>query len=99
MPTNVDHSIYTDRYVAFVDILGFSNIVKNSIKSPKQAGELAKVLERIADRRTALGFISGNADDFKAQSFSDCIVVSENASSKALTHLLQVLTFLALDLM
>ncbi len=30
--TAEQESIYSERYVAFVDILGFSNIVRNSVR-------------------------------------------------------------------
>lgn len=99
MSAGPDLSIYTERYVAFVDILGFSNIVRNSVNSPYQAGELAKILERLANRTTPSIFDQGEGDNFRGQSFSDCIVLSENATPKGLLHLLQTLTFVSLDLM
>ncbi len=91
-------TIYSDRYVAFVDILGFSDIVRNSETSPRQASALSKILERTASNRGET-FRAQAADDFKAQAFSDCLVISENATRGALVHLLQVVTFHALDLM
>jgi hypothetical protein len=92
-----DAPIYSERYVAFVDILGFSNIVRASVSSPDQAEELAKILQRLANRTTSTGI--SDADDFLGQSFSDCIVLSENATPKGLLYLLQTLTFVSLDLL
>jgi hypothetical protein len=99
MPDDAISPIYSERYVAFVDILGFSNIVRNSVNSPHQAGELAKILQRLANRTTPSIFDQGEGDDFRGQSFSDCIVLSENATPKGLLHLLQTVTFVSLDLM
>lgn len=78
MPDEATSPIYSARYVyvAFADILGFSNIVRNSINSPHQAGELAKILQRLANRTTPSIFDQGDGDDFRGQSFSDCIVLS-----------------------
>lgn len=46
-----DAPICSERYVAFVDILGFSNIVRNSVDSPHQAGKLARILQRLANSK------------------------------------------------
>jgi hypothetical protein len=95
----VEQAIYSERYVAFVDILGFSSIVRGSVQSTAQATKLVGILNKIANRADPPGIELGPGDDFKAQSFSDCTVLSENASDQGLLHLLDVLTFFALDLM
>jgi hypothetical protein len=95
----VEPTIYTDRYVAFVDILGFSSIVQRSVRDEQQAAELAQILERISNRASPSTFNLQEGDDFKAQSFSDCTVISEKASAKGLLHLTQVVSFLSLDLL
>ncbi|MEZ0220347.1 MAG: hypothetical protein ACAH22_08635 [Tardiphaga sp.] len=41
---------YTARYVAFMDILGFKNIVVDSATTAKKAESLISVMEEIADR-------------------------------------------------
>jgi len=91
--------IYSDRYVAFVDILGFSDIVRNSERSPHQARALVSVLERI--RLRSLG---GAVDDlfgvdFKVQSFSDTIVLSEKVTEAGLKYLLYAVADLTLDVL
>jgi hypothetical protein len=71
-------TIYSERYVAFVDILGFSDIVRNSQHSPHQAAELVRVLERIRARASGLAIKQTDellGDEFKAQSFFDTIVL------------------------
>jgi hypothetical protein len=45
-----EQAIYSERYVAFVDILGFSRIVRDSVQSTVQATKLAGTLNRIANR-------------------------------------------------
>ena len=93
------NQIYSERYVAFVDILGFSDIVRNSERSPRQARALVSVLERI--RARSLG---GAVDDlfgveFKVQSFSDIIVLSDKVTEAGLKYLLYSVANLTLDLL
>lgn len=99
MPERENDPIYSDRYVAFLDILGFSNIVRESVSRPERAAELVKALNRIADRPSTFEVGDFFRDDFKGQSFSDCIVLSENASSRGLAHLLGVVTRLSIELL
>src|SRR5262249_24937443 len=82
-----------------IDILGFSEIVRNSISSAEQATELVRILEKISSRAEPLEFDQSHGDDFRAQSFSDCIVVSERATQAGLEHLLFVVSQLQLDLL
>jgi hypothetical protein len=99
LPTAVSE-IYSERYVAFIDILGFSDIVRQSSASPARAAGLIAILEKIADaKRTFVDDLEISPDDFKAQSFSDCIVLSENASPSGLFHLLAAVTIVSLDLL
>jgi hypothetical protein len=95
-------TIYSERYVAFVDILGFSEIVRNSEHSPHQAAELVRVLERIRARASGAAIKRTDemlGDDFKAQSFSDTIVLSEAATETGLKYLLFSVENLVLDLL
>jgi hypothetical protein len=41
---------YTERYVAFLDVLGFSAKVQRSVALPEVARQLAESLDRIGDR-------------------------------------------------
>jgi hypothetical protein len=43
-------AIYSERYVAFIDILGFSNIVRRSMQSPEQAEALIQIFDRMHER-------------------------------------------------
>jgi hypothetical protein len=91
--------IYSERYVAFIDILGFSHIVRESVNHPWQAEQLVAILEGISGRATPLESDKLFGDDFRAQSFSDCIVLSERATNIGLEHLLFAVSQLALDLL
>jgi hypothetical protein len=91
--------VYSDRYVAFIDILGFSQIVRHSVNLPWQTEELVRILERISNRTKPLEIDTMFGDDFRAQSFSDCIVLSEKATNLGLEHLLFAVSQLALDLL
>jgi hypothetical protein len=99
MGDSENEDIYCERYVAFVDILGFSDIVRNSERSPHQAMALVRVLERI--RARSLGGAADDlfGDDFKVQSFSDTIVLSEKVTETGLKWLLYSVADLTLDLL
>lgn len=88
---------YATRYVAFVDILGFREIITKSRTSDKMVEELAKALKSMGDRNTDLERSLGV--EFKSQTFSDCIIMSEAVSAKGLSHLLYQIQELALSLL
>jgi hypothetical protein len=101
MSTDAEEVVYSKRYVAFLDILGFSDIVRQSGSSPGQAKQLISILKNIAKANVVYGSddLVEEKDDFRAQSFSDCIVLSENASPKGLFRLLAAVTTLSFDLL
>jgi hypothetical protein len=93
---------YSERYFAFIDILGFSSLVRKSEHSPLEAEKLVAIMKRINDRwsDSALQPTHGIlGEDFKVQSFSDCTVMSEAASAKGLQYLLMMVTQFAVDLL
>jgi hypothetical protein len=95
-------NVYSERYVAFVDILGFSNHVRQSEHSPSEAQKLVNIMGRISNRWADEGLLHTHTvlgDDFKSQSFSDCTVMSEAATPKGLHYLLFMVTQFALDLL
>jgi hypothetical protein len=96
------NEIYAERYVAFIDILGFSEHVRRSEHAAIEAEKLIHVLNRTARtwadkgrsvRRELLG------EDFRSTSFSDCTVLSETVTPKGLMHVLYRVTQFALDLL
>ena len=91
------HAVYASRYVAFVDILGFQEIINKSRNSAKLVDELATVLKAMGERNTALEQALG--EDFRAQNFSDSIIMSEAVSAQGLSHLLYQVQELALRLL
>jgi hypothetical protein len=92
--------VYTERYVSFLDILGFSDIARKTErdKNPARYDALVKTLTEIRVRkRKRLDRVVG--DDFKFQSFFDSIVMSSNASLNGLVYLLLSLNHLTLSLL
>lgn len=90
---------YSLRYVAFIDILGFSEIVTKSATSDRQAKALATILTGLANRPPLPPPDNAAAYDFKAQLFSDSIVLSVVNHVDALTYLLKRATELSLELL
>jgi hypothetical protein len=88
-------SVYSDRYVAFIDILGFSSHVRQSAHLPSEAEKLVLIMDRISDRWSDQALQLAHdmlGEDFKSQSFSDCTVLSEAATPKGLRYLLLMVT-------
>lgn len=79
-------TVYKQRYVTFLDILGFREIVAQSLKNPFKGFELEKVLGDLKFDPAAAGESSGY--DPQYQSFSDSIVISATATPKGLVFLL-----------
>jgi hypothetical protein len=42
-------NVYSERYVAFIDILGFSSHVRQSEREPSEAEKLVKIMDRIKE--------------------------------------------------
>src|SRR5262245_17276820 len=88
---------YSERYVAFVDILGFGDIVAQSATNPRQAAALAEVLKGLPARNKS--YDDTFADDFKLLQFSDSIIMSSAASHDGLFHLMVSVSDIALSLL
>jgi len=88
---------YAERYVAFLDILGFSEIVRQTDQDtlPNRFDALAKTLEDINARDDEPDQIFG---DFQFQSFSDSIVMSYSAKESGLLYLFSAVRQLAQNL-
>jgi hypothetical protein len=87
---------YSDRYVAFIDILGFREIIKRSETDPRLYEALVKTLSEIHTREP---FEGEETVDFQFQTFSDSIVISSASSKKGLGYLLAAIHKLTLELM
>ncbi|WP_428122471.1 hypothetical protein [Bradyrhizobium sp.] len=90
---------YPERYVVFLDILGFSEIVRKTDTDAltSRFDALVKTLNEINSRENELDDVVG--DDFKFQTFSDSIVMSANASTNGLLYVLYAARQLALNLL
>lgn len=89
---------YTEQYVAFVDILGFSEIVRKTARdsTPTRYDALVTALTQIGAFKVK--FATANLG-FKFQTFSDSIVLSADASFGGLAFLLLAIQKFAVDLL
>ena len=100
MEQTAAENVYSERYVAFIDILGFSSHVRQSEHVPSEAKKLLNIMDSISDRWAELENTHAVlGEEFKSQSFSDCTVLSEAATPKGLHYLLLMVTLFALDLL
>ena len=77
---------YEDRYVAFVDILGFKNLVKNSVERLGVFTQIMEALKTIHGEKeindSNLDYIRCRAYGREVTTFSDSIVISYSAENK-----------------
>jgi hypothetical protein len=85
---------YEERYCAFIDILGFRNLVKG-LHSASDATTLRDVMRKI--HAPASGATVSPDVDFRAQSISDAIAIS--TTPMGLYKLLDAIERLAIDLL
>lgn len=82
---------YEDRYVAFIDILGFSELVRRSSSEADLLERLVKVLSEIRGYQNSVyKDDSRHLVGLEISSFSDCIVVSAKCSDSGLGFVLGV---------
>lgn len=86
--------IYTDKYVVFLDILGFKNKVNDAEKNPETRQELLDILDILRDTLC-------NSDEYGMQftHFSDCIIFSENRTIQGLLSILKSINMITLNLL
>jgi hypothetical protein len=102
MVTTDTANVYSERYVAFIDILGFSSHVRQSEHSPSEAEKLVKIMNRISSHWSDKALLVTHdiyGEDFRSQSFSDCTILSEAATPRGLHYLLFRVTSFAVDLL
>jgi hypothetical protein len=94
---NEDHG-YRERYCAFVDILGFREIIATLEADPTKYREIRELLREIhVPPRTNDEILKGS--DLRAQSISDAVAISTDCSPPGLLHLLFLLEHLATDVL
>jgi hypothetical protein len=87
---------YEHRYCAFIDILGFRNLMRR-LHDTRDAASLRDVMRKIHAPVGAPPV--GWSVDFRAQSISDAVAISTVAMDSGLFHLLRAIEELAVDLL
>jgi hypothetical protein len=89
---------YQDRYCAFVDILGFHQLIEGLDSDVSQFNALRNLLARV--HGTNSGGLSDESDsDFRAQSISDAVAISTVPTPRGLAEIFSALRSLAVDLL
>jgi hypothetical protein len=88
---------YQERYCAFVDILGFRNLISSLPREGRSHQALKTLLTKI--HQPPQGKINFHASDFRAQSISDAVALSTTTTAEGLVHLFSVLERLTFDLL
>jgi hypothetical protein len=83
---------YSDRYCAFVDILGFRQLVESLSRDSKNVKTLRLLLQKIHGGGTTKKLV-------RAQSISDAVALSTEPTMDGLAELLRILMGLAIDLL
>jgi hypothetical protein len=89
---------YRDRYCAFVDILGFRQLIERLDKDVNQFDALRNLLARVHGTRSGRSPNESDAD-FRAQSISDAVAISTTPTQSGLFEILTALQLLAVDLL
>lgn len=93
--TKPETAEYTECYVAFLDILGFSALVKQSESDPTVIPILVKVLNAAANLGEGSEHMRGEKTwRVQVRSFSDCVVIFVPTESHALPWLLSSIRYL-----
>jgi len=86
--------LYREKYVAFIDMLGFSNLVLCSASDDAKKSRILEAIERLKDTacpNPATGMI--------ITYFSDCIVLSSDRSPRGLVDMLDSIRVIAENLL
>jgi hypothetical protein len=85
---------YSKRFVAFVDILGFANLVRSADAKPQLRSEIIEALRKVRRQPN----LSAETD-LRVQNFSDSLILSSAHSADGLWGLLLTLDALAWNLL
>lgn len=89
---------YTNRYVAFIDVLGFKDLISRSLgENPSvtvdEIRSLLDVPEPVGEEQIVLGRIGDISDSgHRLTAFSDSVVITTDDSEQGLMHLLHHIT-------
>ncbi|MDD1529636.1 hypothetical protein C7U92_27960 [Bradyrhizobium sp. WBOS7] len=89
--------VYGDRYCAFVDILGFRQLIDRLSTESSQFEALRTLLARVHGAKS--GGASEQQSDFRAQSISDAVAISTLPTPSGLADIFNALELLAVDLL
>jgi hypothetical protein len=89
---------YEERFCAYIDILGFTELVASLRKEPTKVETIKRILDRVHnhDRHTPVELAGSN---FRTQSISDAVALSTNPTILGFTILVRVISDLFLDLL
>lgn len=100
---HVDNIEYTDCYVAFIDILGFSKIVRRSVDNPRLLSKLTRAMNFMAEPRSGTKVsrrqnASGEWDEMhwciQTRAFSDTVVIFMPKETGSISQTLFVVRYL-----
>jgi hypothetical protein len=86
--------VYNDKYVAFLDLLGFKSKVNDADTNPEVRKEILNVLDILRDT------LSNNDNvGMRFTHFSDCIILTANHTPEGLWEILESIKVLTLNLL
>lgn len=81
--------VFQERYVGFIDILGFSALVRSAANAPQNIQLILRALQDMkALEKRHNGLQDARTTAFRAQNFSDSIVMSSEVSPNGLWYLM-----------
>jgi hypothetical protein len=92
-------SDYEQRYCAFIDILGFSEVIQRLRSDPGEINQVRTLLRSVHAPVRGDWITSHRDSDLKAQSISDAVCLSARCSPAGLLHLFFSIDQLALTLL
>jgi len=90
---------YADRYFAFVDILGFSNLIRQSHRGEVDVKEVHQLLKIVHRPNRKSGRTRTLDSGLRYQSISDAVAISAKATEDGLEHILLALQDLSFRLL
>jgi hypothetical protein len=95
----MSESHYEQRYCAFVDILGFSQLVKEVARGSVEFDFICDLVERMHNPpKLEAGLLTYALTDFRAQSISDAVAISTKAEPQGFMQIADSLSQLTIDL-
>jgi hypothetical protein len=89
---------YESRYCAFVDIMGFRQLINRLSDDGTQFDALRKLLMRVHRPHSEIDHNKSDSD-FRAQSISDAVAISTRVTPTGLIEIFETLQALAIDLL